>query len=40
MIDQIRQILDRSRDSLVSDFVGVLAIGVTTVVILHLPSLI
>ncbi len=40
MFDQIRQILDRSSDSLLSDFLGVLAIGVTTVVILHLPGLI
>lgn len=40
MIAQIRQILETSRDSLVADFAGVLAIGVMTLGALHLPSLI
>ena len=40
MIAQIRQILENSRDSLLADFAGVLAIGVMTFGALHLPALI
>ena len=39
MITQIRQILHTSRESLLSDFAGVLAIGVMTLGALHLPEL-
>lgn len=38
MIAQIRQVLTTSRDSLVQDFAGVLAIGVMTLGALHLPG--
>jgi hypothetical protein len=38
MITQIRQIVERSRDSLLFDFAGVLAIGVMTLGALHLPG--
>ncbi|MFV1876985.1 MULTISPECIES: hypothetical protein [Nioella] len=38
MITQIRQILESSRDSLLYDFAGVLAIGVMTLGALHLPG--
>jgi len=40
MIAQIRQVLHSSRDSLLYDFAGVLAIGVMTMGALHLPGLI
>ena len=40
MIVQIRQVLHSSRDSLLYDFAGVLAIGVMTMGALHLPGLI
>lgn len=40
MISQIRQILKASRDTLLYDFAGVLALGVMTIGMLHLPGLI
>ncbi len=40
MISQILQILKTSRDTLLYDFAGVLALGVMTIGMLHLPGLI
>ncbi len=40
MINQVRRILETSRDSLLYDFAGVLALGVMTVGLLHLPGLV
>ena len=39
MLAQIRQVLTTSRDSLVQDFAGVIAIAVMTLGVLHLPGL-
>ena len=39
MFSQIRQILETSRDTLLYDLAGVLALGVMTVGMLHLPGL-
>jgi len=39
MIAQIRQILASSRDTLVADFAGVLAIAAMTLGALHLPAM-
>lgn len=40
MFSQIRQILETSRDTLLFDFAGVLALGAMTVGLLHLPGLV
>ena len=40
MISQIRRIVETSRDSLLYDFAGVLALGVMTIGLLHLPGLV
>lgn len=40
MLSQIKQILSTSRDTLLYDFAGVLALGVMTIGMLHLPGLI
>jgi hypothetical protein len=39
MFSQIRQILETSRDTLLYDFAGVLALGAMTIGLLHLPGL-
>jgi len=40
MFAQIRQVLATSHDSLLQDFAGVVAIGVMTLGVLHLPGFI
>ncbi|WP_438362781.1 hypothetical protein [Nioella halotolerans] len=40
MLAQIRQVLATSHDSLLQDFAGVIAIGVMTLGVLHLPGFI
>ncbi|MEM1274670.1 MAG: hypothetical protein AAGF88_12695 [Pseudomonadota bacterium] len=39
MIDQLRDTLDRSRRTLLADFVGVLALAAMTLGVLNLPIL-